>query len=180
MDRREFLSQSIAWPMSIGVIGMTAGCGTIFYNERVGMPHSNQLDWKIVALDALGLIVFFVPGVIAFVVDFATGAIYLPPIYGPPYPHSSYKPPQPGLPADAATEHVVELRPVAVASRLDQPTIEAVVSDQIGRPVLLTEPSTRISQLASLEQFAAQRRRHERDHSFGQSARQLLERLLPG
>jgi len=32
----------------------------------------------VVALDAIGLLFFFVPGVIAFAVDFVTGAIYLP------------------------------------------------------------------------------------------------------
>jgi hypothetical protein len=56
------------------------------------MPHSRDLDWSVVALDALGLILFFVPGVIAFVVDFATGAIYLPPSHYAPYPCSSYGP----------------------------------------------------------------------------------------
>ena len=37
------------------------------------------MDWGIFALDAVGLLLFFLPGVIAFAVDFSTGAIYLPP-----------------------------------------------------------------------------------------------------
>ena len=32
-----------------------------------------------VILDALGLLIFLIPGVSAFAVDFSTGAIYLPP-----------------------------------------------------------------------------------------------------
>ncbi len=54
------------------------GCGTILYPERRGQPHG-RLDWGVVALDGIGLLLFFIPGVIAFAVDFATGAIYLPP-----------------------------------------------------------------------------------------------------
>lgn len=33
---------------------------------------------SVILLDGLGLLVFFLPGVVAFAVDFATGAIYLP------------------------------------------------------------------------------------------------------
>src|SRR5260370_41787144 len=58
----------------------TASCGTLLYPERRGQP-AGRLDIGVVALDGVGLLVFLVPGVIAFVVDFATGAIYLPPGY---------------------------------------------------------------------------------------------------
>ncbi len=60
----------------------SASCGTIIHPERVGQPHQGRLDLSIVLLDGLGLLFFFVPGVVAFIVDFATGAIYLPPGYG--------------------------------------------------------------------------------------------------
>jgi hypothetical protein len=53
------------------------GCGTILYPERRGQP-AGPIDAGVVLLDAVGLLVFFVPGVVAFAVDFATGAIYLP------------------------------------------------------------------------------------------------------
>lgn len=55
-----------------------AGCGTIFWPERKGQP-SGRLDPKVVTLDAIGLLLFFIPGVIAFAVDFNNGTIYLPP-----------------------------------------------------------------------------------------------------
>lgn len=55
----------------------TNGCGTVLHPERRGQS-AGKLDWGVVALDAVGLFFFFVPGVIAFAVDFATGAIYLP------------------------------------------------------------------------------------------------------
>lgn len=71
------------------------GCGTMFHNERVGQPHSRDIDWKVAGLNGLGLALFFVPGVVAFAVDFYTGAIYLPPEYPEMYPPGHELPPQP-------------------------------------------------------------------------------------
>ena len=34
-----------------------------FWGDRCGRAHSNQIDWRIVALDGLGLLLFFIPGV---------------------------------------------------------------------------------------------------------------------
>lgn len=63
---------------TLNLIGLAlTGCGTILYPERRGQS-AGPLDWKVVALDAVGLLFFFVPGVIAFAVDFTTGTIYLP------------------------------------------------------------------------------------------------------
>ncbi len=53
-----------------------AACGTILHPERKGRI-SGQLDPSIVVLDAVGLLFFLVPGVIAFAVDFSNGTIYL-------------------------------------------------------------------------------------------------------
>ncbi len=53
------------------------GCGTILYPERRNQP-AGKLDTDVVLLDGIGLLFFLIPGVIAFAVDFATGAIYLP------------------------------------------------------------------------------------------------------
>ncbi len=53
------------------------GCGTIIYPERRGQ-RSGRVDVGIAVLDGLGLLLFIIPGVIAFAVDFSTGAIYLP------------------------------------------------------------------------------------------------------
>ncbi len=53
------------------------GCGTILYPERKGQKDG-RIDPGIAVLDGLGLLFFIIPGVIAFAVDFTTGAIYLP------------------------------------------------------------------------------------------------------
>ena len=52
-------------------------CGTIIYPERRGQT-SGRIDAGIAILDGLGLLLFIIPGVIAFAVDFSSGAIYLP------------------------------------------------------------------------------------------------------
>ena len=47
------------------------------YPERKGQ-RGGRLDSGVVILDAIGLLFFFIPGVIAFAVDFNNGTIYLP------------------------------------------------------------------------------------------------------
>lgn len=54
-----------------------SGCGTLMYPERRGQK-SGRIDAGVAVLDAVGLLFFIIPGVIAFAVDYATGAIYLP------------------------------------------------------------------------------------------------------
>lgn len=53
------------------------GCGTLMYPKRIGQRGGN-IDPAVCILDGLGCLLFIVPGVIAFVVDFANGTIYLP------------------------------------------------------------------------------------------------------
>lgn len=55
----------------------TAACGYLIYPERQGL-RGDRVDGTVVALDAIGLLFFVLPGVIAFAVDFSTGCIYLP------------------------------------------------------------------------------------------------------
>jgi hypothetical protein len=52
-------------------------CGTILHPERKGQT-SGRIDPAIAVLDAVGLLFFIIPGVIAFAVDFSNGTIYLP------------------------------------------------------------------------------------------------------
>jgi len=53
-------------------------CGTIMYPERKGQV-SGKIDAGVAVLDGIGLLLFIIPGVIAFAVDFSNGTIYLPP-----------------------------------------------------------------------------------------------------
>lgn len=63
---------------SLSLLGLTvSGCGTILHPERKGQVNG-KIDPGIAALDGLGLLLFFIPGIIAFAVDFSNGTIYLP------------------------------------------------------------------------------------------------------
>ena len=55
-----------------------SACGSIFYPDRRGQIDG-KIDPAIAALDAVGLLFYIIPGLIAFAVDFATGAIYFEP-----------------------------------------------------------------------------------------------------
>ena len=89
------------------------------------------------AADGIGLLVFFVPGVIAFVVDFATGAIYLPAEY-------------PLVVPVAASD----LRPVHVdPAELTPERVEAIVQEQTGQAVQLKPGEYRAMRLQTLDEF---------------------------
>lgn len=94
-----------------------SGCGTILYPERRGQP-GGPIDWKVFALDGIFLLLFVIPGVIAFAVDFTTGAIYLPTDCSGGVPVSSTK-----VPRD-------ELHPTGIAK---------AVSRLIGRTIHLRD-----------------------------------------
>jgi hypothetical protein len=114
------------------LIVQLSGCGTIFWPERKGQPPGG-LDPKVVALDAIGLLLFFIPGVIAFAVDFNNGTIYLPP----------------GSQVDAK-DSTHRWTPIRTASA--QPTseeIEQVIRQRTGKPVRLQPGAYRVRRLES-------------------------------
>ena len=134
MWRRQFIVMAFTG-LSAAVV---SGCGTILHPERRGQP-AGRLDWKIVALDALGLILFFIPGVIAFAVDFATGAIYLPNTYV-------------GQATGATASR--ELVTVKVPDeKLTPAKIEEVVSKHAQREVRLLPGQYETAEMNSVDQF---------------------------
>lgn len=129
------------WLRAIGCAVCAAaisGCGTLLYPERRGQP-AGPLDWKVVALNGIGLLFFFVPGVIAFAVDFINGTIYLPPDqYG----------------ATGGPGQERELVSIAVPPRqLSRTEIERQLSRHLDRPVELRTGTYATSELADLGDF---------------------------
>src|SRR5689334_17271975 len=61
----------------VAIIAQMVGCGTIMYPERKGQK-SGKIDAGVAVLDGVGLLLFIIPGIIAFAVDFNNGTIYLP------------------------------------------------------------------------------------------------------
>jgi hypothetical protein len=126
----------IAGTLTMALAFFLASCGTLLYPERRGQP-AGRLDIGVVALDGVGLLLFLVPGIIAFAVDFATGAIYLPSGY-------SMVVPSPGT----------ELRQVRVdPAELTPRRVEAIVQEQSGKTVNLQPGEYRAMQLRKLDDF---------------------------
>lgn len=121
------------------------GCGTILHPERRGQP-AGPLDWKIVALDTIGLLLFFIPGVIAFAVDFSNGTIYLP-----PKTQARRAASEPGAEKLAAISIPRE--------QLTQEGIAAAVSEHAGREVCLQEGLYTTHPLPSIQGFWPLQRR---------------------
>jgi len=179
MLRRQFVAQALTLGTATATAVSLGGCGTLLHSERLNQPHSRDLDWKIVALNGLGLIFFFVPGVIAFVVDFYTGAIYLPPQYGAAKPPLDDEPEQ-LVEYRAEGAEPVPLEQVAVlAGELNLVAIEREVTQQVGKPVWLSDPAARVTRLETLDQFADNQQRCRTDRAFGLSPRAFLQRWVP-
>ena len=104
LSRRDFFQITAA-----GSVSLVTGCGMILHPERRNQPPGGGLDWSIVALDGIGLLLFFIPGVIAFAVDFTTGGIYLPPPgYGDAVPPANDELVEVEVPPNELTPHRVE------------------------------------------------------------------------
>ena len=89
-----------------------SGCGTLLYPERKGQGSSGRLDPGVVILDGIGLLLFLVPGIIAFAVDFGNDTIYLP-----------------GSRRRADADDVVEVRKTAALSK---PELDRIWQAQYG------------------------------------------------
>ncbi len=141
MTRRLFLEGLL----QAGIVS-TVGCGTILHPERRGQP-AGPLDWKIVALDAVGLLLFFIPGVIAFAVDFSNGTIYLPPKQ---YGHQNDREDEGPLVAVKMADERITVR-----------AIEDTITAHTAQAIELTPGSYKTTPLAKLSDFWRGRRRLE-------------------
>ena len=120
---------------------MNSSCGTILHPERIGQPPG-RLDPGVVALDGVGLLLFLIPGAIAFAVDFYTGAIYLPPQYADN--------------GDASASPGGELITIKVDPQtLTAERLEQVIKEHTGRDVHLEAGSYSVARLDSVDQFDA-------------------------
>jgi hypothetical protein len=142
MSRRHFTR----WAIAAGLAGNGSGCGTFLYPERRGQP-AGPLDWKVVALNTIGLLFFFVPGVIAFAVDFATGTIYLP----------SESSGQSSL--DKSRQQLVSVK--SRKGKLTAAQLEEIVSAHAGRDVRLNAGDYQTRNLDHLDDFWVMRDRLE-------------------
>lgn len=71
------MRRCIALLVTAAMAVQATSCGFLIYPERKGQ-RSGTIDPGVAILDAAGLFVFIVPGLVAFGVDFVTGCIYMP------------------------------------------------------------------------------------------------------
>lgn len=104
---------------ALATLTVWLSCGTILYPERRGQRTTARIDAGVAVMDALWCLLFIIPGVIAFAVDFSDGAIYLP-----------------GGRADEGGIQVVKTR-----GPLDRLTIERAIEQRTGVHVRLDDPN---------------------------------------
>jgi hypothetical protein len=132
------------WPRCLNLtisallIFQLTGCGTLLYPERRGQT-GGRLDTGIVILDAVGLLFFLIPGIIAFAVDFSNGTIYLP--------------------AKPVITGKADLREIKFDPKhTSVAQLEALIKEKTGYAVNLKKENVRISRLNSshemMERFA--------------------------
>jgi hypothetical protein len=78
MDRvNKNFKKALYLVVGVALVVQLTGCGWLLHPERRGQT-SGRIDAGIAILDGVGLLLFLVPGVVAYAVDFVTGTIYLP------------------------------------------------------------------------------------------------------
>ena len=110
-------------------------CGTLFFPDRRGQIEG-RIDPMVAGLNAIGILFYVIPGLIAFGIDFATGAIYLPG----------------GLTSQVAPEELQNL--VDADGKIDPLKLKALIEVQTGHSLPLDDPRL-IQHSGSAEQLAA-------------------------
>lgn len=113
------------------------GCGTLLYPERKGQK-SGKIDAGVAVLDGIGLLLFIIPGIIAFAIDFNNGTIYLPGTS-----RSSL---------DLQNIQQVKFDP----KDGNRATIERLIWEQTGYTIKLDQSNMRVAQLKSTDDMIAQ------------------------
>jgi hypothetical protein len=129
MNKTRFF-RGVASLCAMITLSFSLGCGTILYPERRGQRTHARVDTGVAVMDACWILLGVIPGVIAFVVDFGNGAIYLP-----------------GGAVGANSLKVVQ----TPTARPDSASIERAVQQQTGLVIRLSDPTLVWRKLASRE-----------------------------
>ncbi|WP_200626257.1 polyribonucleotide nucleotidyltransferase [Pseudomonas sp. LAM2023] len=118
----------------VTLLAQLTACGTILYPERRGQI-GGKIDPVVAAMDAIGILFYVIPGLIAFGIDFATGAIY----------YSGGR---------SAQVDPVKLREaVSPDGKVDNLKLQAILESELGQRLPLNDP--RLTQhRGSIEQLA--------------------------
>jgi hypothetical protein len=113
------------------------GCGTLMYPERKGQK-SGHIDGGVAILDGLGLLLFLIPGIIAFVVDFNNGTIYLPG-------------------TQKVSLNSTDIKQVKFDPKHSSlASIEKIIKEQTGQEIAFDQPGIKVTRLKSTDNVEAQ------------------------
>lgn len=128
-------SRVIGGALVATLLTQLTACGTLFYPDRRGQIEG-RIDPVIAALDAIGILFYVIPGLIAFGIDFATGAIYYPG----------------GATAQVAPEKLKEA--ISADGQVDTVKLQAILESELGQRLPLNDPRL-IQHRGSVEQLAS-------------------------
>ncbi|MBD8474476.1 polyribonucleotide nucleotidyltransferase [Pseudomonas sp. CFBP 8770] len=127
-------SRLIGGAVVAALVTQLTACGTLFWPDRRGQIEG-RIDPVVAALDAIGILFYVLPGLIAFGVDFATGAIYL----------------NDGKTAQVAPEKLQQA--IGRDGKVDNLKLQAILETELGRSLPLDDPRL-IQHTGSVEQLA--------------------------
>ena len=128
-------SRVIGGALIATLLTQLTACGTIFYPDRRGQI-GGKIDPVVAAMDAIGILFYVIPGLIAFGIDFATGAIYLPE----------------GQTAQVDPQQLKQL--IGKDGKVDQYALKTLIETSTGHQLPLDDPRL-IQHSGSAEQLAA-------------------------
>lgn len=128
-------SRVIAGVLATTLFTQLTACGSIFYPDRRGQIEG-RIDPAIAVANAVGLLFYVIPGLIAFAIDFATGAIYLPE----------------GQTVQVDPQQLKSV--VAADGSIDKAALKALIENSTGHQLPLDDPRL-IQHSGSVEQLAA-------------------------
>jgi hypothetical protein len=127
-------SRFIGGTLIAALLVQLSACGTLFFPDRRGQIEG-RIDPLVAGLNAIGVLFYVIPGLIAFGIDFASGAIYLP--------DDKYS---------VAPEKLQDA--IDADGRIDQARLKAIIERETGRSLPLDDPRL-IRHNGSVEQLAA-------------------------
>ncbi|CAD5107592.1 polyribonucleotide nucleotidyltransferase [Zestomonas carbonaria] len=128
-------SRFIGGVLTIALTTQLSACGTLFYPDRRGQIEG-RIDPVIAALNAIGILFYVIPGLIAFGIDFATGAIYLPE----------------GQTAQVDPGKLQQT--IGADGQVDRQQLKALIESETGHSLPFDDPQL-LEQRGSLQQLAA-------------------------
>lgn len=127
-------SRLIGGVLTVTLLTQLSACGTLFFPDRRGQIEG-RIDPLVAGLNAIGVLFYVIPGLIAFGIDFATGAIYLP--------NEEYS---------IAPQRLQEA--VGADGQVDPARLKAIIEQDIGVSLPLDDPRL-IQHPGSIQQLAA-------------------------